>query len=96
MCSGRVHDPTSQFSSRPLPLPKIHTAFYQSPKDSKFRSILTLKFPSHAANILGGDGDEWGHGLLQGEDRGGRGMLLWMRVLMLFQVIGEMGRERGK
>jgi hypothetical protein len=30
-----------------------------------------LKFPSHAANILGGDGDDGRHGLLQGRDRGG-------------------------
>jgi hypothetical protein len=56
----------------------------------------TLKFPSHATDILGRDGDGWGHGLLQGEDRGGRGMLLWIKVLMLFRVNGKMGREEGR
>jgi hypothetical protein len=61
--------------------------------------MLTLKFPSHAADILGGDGDGWGHGLLQGEDGEGRGMLLWIKVLMvlmMFPVNRGMGREGGK
>jgi hypothetical protein len=58
---------TSDFSE----YTKVHFSFRESPDDSKFGSMLTLKFPSHAPNILGGNGDGGRHGLLQGKDRGG-------------------------
>ncbi len=50
---------------------EVDIPFRQPSKDPKLGSMLTLKFPSHPTDILGGDGDGGRHGLLKGGDRGG-------------------------
>jgi hypothetical protein len=54
--------------------------------------MLTLKFPSHAANILGGNGDDGRHGLLKGERPGGIGEMLWRCKC---DFVSEVNRGRG-
>jgi hypothetical protein len=49
---------------------EVDIPFRQPSKDPKFGSMLTLKFPSHPTDILGGDGDGGRHGLLKGEPGG--------------------------
>ncbi len=50
---------------------EIHLPFGKSSKNPKLGTMLSLEFPSHATDILGGDGDGLRHGLLKGYNRGG-------------------------
>jgi hypothetical protein len=76
---------------------EIIVSLCQTPKNPKFGSMLTLKFPSHAADILGGDGDGGGHGLLKGDDRWGK----WCdtkdeSMFVLYEVNGKEDKGGGE
>jgi hypothetical protein len=52
---------------------KVYVAFSKMSEDPKLGNMLSLKFPSLATHIVGGDGDGWRHGLLKGYNRVGMG-----------------------
>ncbi len=55
--------------------------------------MLALKFPSHAAHILGGNRNDRRHGLLQGDDRGGNKETVDVAVYIGWVVTQNRERE---